>query len=203
MMLEMISGCVVPKNDLLSEQYDIQQQQDLFRFTANVHAHKIKEVFQHFITMQTEPLFFILELPTNGADEHCLRKSDTDPMHVDVYYIDGLDADQALTLLTRYGELLINDGISRFGFGVHDDSAELMLGKYNSLTLWTDRIERYQDFFAAHQIPRVEKCFCAWDTFTSGSPGKSMTITVAGKTVYDLPDDLKDQGIYFAERREE
>ncbi len=198
-MLEMVEGCKVPSSHLLSEQYEKRKG----AWIANVHAHKIKEVLRHFITMQTERLFFILELPASADDEQCLRKNDTSPMHRDVYYIDGLDAEHALELLTRYGDLLINDGISSFGFGVHDDTAEIMLGKYNVVTLLTDTMDRYEDFFEAHQIPLVENLFTAWDTFTAEAPGKCILIEDAGKNAFDLPNELKDQGIYLAEQREE
>ncbi len=198
-MLEMVEGCKVPSSHLLSEQYEKREN----TLIANVHAHKIKEVLRHFITMQTERLFFILELPASADDEQCLRKNDTSPMHRDVYYIDGLDAEHALELLTRYGDLLINDGISSFGFGVHDDTAEIMLGKYNVVTLLTDAMDRYKDFFEAHQIPLVENRLAAWDTFTAEAPGKCILIEDAGKNAFDLPNELKDWGIYLAEQREE
>lgn len=78
-----------------------------------------------------------------------------------------------------------------------------MLTKYNIITLWTDAPERYEDFFEPHQTPRVDRCFTAWDTFSPEIPGESLRIEVDGKTVYDLPGELKDWGIYLAEQREE
>jgi len=198
-VLEMVKGCKVSRNHLLSEQYEIQE----YALIANVHAHKMEEILQHFIAMQTQRLFFILELPVSADDEQRLRKNDTDPMHKNIYYIDGLDADHARMLLIRYGDLLINDGMSSFGFGAHDGTAEIMLGKYNIVTLWTNTMDQYKDFFDAHQIPLVENLFAAWDTFTPETPGKCMRIEVSGKSVFDLPDELKDWGIYLAEQREE
>lgn len=198
-MLEMIKGCYVPKAEQLCEQYEIKEN----HITANVNAGKIEEVFQHFICIQTAALFFILEIPMNEIEENKLRKSDTDPMHMEVYYIDGLDKETALVLLMRYSYLLINDGISRFGFGVQDNSAEIMLDKYNIMTVWSDGSSDYSDFFKAHDIPQTDKCVTAWDTFSYESAGVSEQIKVNGKTVYDLPDELKELGIYCAEIREE
>lgn len=198
-MLNMIRGCKVPNAARLSEQY----QQTENRFTANVSAEKIADVFAHFISVQSERLFFILELPANYDDEVRLRKYDSSPTHKDIYYIDGLTREQALTLLIRYGELLINDGISQFGFGVHDDSAELMKEKYNVLTLWTNGSGEYQDFFEPHDIPRTDDLITAWDTFSPETPGECERISVDGKDVFSLPDELSDWGIYLAEQREE
>lgn len=100
--------------------------------------------------------FFILELPSNENDEKNLRKKETDPMHKDIYYIDGLNSNEALLLLMRYGNLLINDGLSRFGFGAQDNTAEIMIGKYNVVTLWSNLIEKFDGFFETHNIKRTD-----------------------------------------------
>lgn len=180
------------------EQYEIKENY----ITANVNAGKIEEVFRHFITMQNEPLFFILEIPLNETKENKLRSSDNSPLHMEDYYIDDLDSERSQALLAKYSYLLINDGISRFGFGVHDSSAELMLDKYNVMILQYS-VGGYEDFFGAHNIPQTDKLITAWDTFSYESAGVSEQIKVNGKTVYDLPDELKELGIYRAEIREE
>ncbi len=198
-MLELTKGASVPQADKLSEQYEKGETTLL----ANVDASKIEEVFQHFICMQEDRLFFILELPANEQDERKLRKSDTDPMHKDIYYIDGLTDKQALVLLIRYGELLINDGISKFGFGVHNGTAEIMRDKYNVMTLWSNCLSKYDGFFEAHDIPLVEKCLTAWETFSDETPGECSRIEVNGLSVYDLPEKLKDWGIYFYKQVED
>lgn len=64
-MLELTKGAFVPQVDRLSEQY----QKGETSLLANVNASKIEEVFQHFICMQDDRLFFILELPANQKAE--------------------------------------------------------------------------------------------------------------------------------------
>ena len=78
---------------------------------ANVHAEKILEVFQHFIAIHDEPLFFILELPVSIDREKVIAKNIIKESHKDVYYIDGCSREECLALLIRYGDLLINDGL--------------------------------------------------------------------------------------------
>lgn len=198
-MLEMVLGCSVPRADLLFEQYDI----DGNYITANVNAGKIADVMRHFITMQDEHLFFILEIPTSADEEAKLRKSDASPLHTDVYYIDLLTADQALFLVKQYGDLLINDGMSEFGFGVCGSfSTEIMIHRYNIVSVYSKNLIPYADFFASHNIPQVEQCFTAWQTFSNDAPGQCSRIDRDGISVYDLPEKLKDWGIYFSERRE-
>lgn len=198
-MLELTKGASVPKASMLSEQYDRSET----LMTANIDSRRIKEVFQHFICMQENDLFFILELPVSSDVEAKLRKADTDPMHKDIYYMDFLSKEEALTILIRYGELLINDGISRFGYGVHDNNAEIMRDKYNVITLWSNCMEKYDGFFEEHGIPRVDKCFTAWDTFSSETPGTSSRIEIDGLSVYDLPEKLKEWGLYLYEQTED
>ncbi len=198
-MLEMVKGCVTPAPELLCEQYET----DGGTMTANVNAGKIESVFRDFINMQDERVFFILEIPTNEKIEKTLRKDNASPFHKDVYYIDGLEPRHAGVIMSRYGELLINDGMSSFGFGVHDGSAEIMLYQYNVVTLMSRTEGKYDGFFERHGIPPAEKCITAWDTFDYDNPGVCSTVNVNGVSVYDLPELLKDGGIYFAERREQ
>ena len=47
----------------------------------------------------------------------------------DVYYIDGCTQEECLVLLEKYGKLLVNDGMNRFGFGCHESGDEIMLDK--------------------------------------------------------------------------
>ncbi|QAT42434.1 hypothetical protein [Aminipila luticellarii] len=197
-MLKMIKGCKIYGLNKLQEHYEING----FTMRANVNADKIREVIQHFIFSQTSLLFFVLELPSNEIDEKRLRKCDYDSMHKDIYYIDGLSKEEILTLITNYGDLLINDGLSGFGFGSHDNTAEIMVDKYNVVTLWTHNMEKYDGFFEQHNINRTDKLVTAWDTFNDDTPGESFCFEVDGKNVFCLIDELKDWGIYFAKQRE-
>jgi hypothetical protein len=198
-MLNMKKGCVIFGAEQLQEQYAVNE----FVFTANVNTDKIEEVLQHFIISQSALLFFILELPSNEMDEKRLRKDNFAPLHKDIYYIDGLSKEEALALITNSGDLLINDGLCSFGFGCHDNAAEIMVGKYNVVTIWTKVIEKFDGFFEKHNIHRTDQLTTAWDTFNAANPGESFLYEVDGKNVYSLLEELKAWGIYFAEQREE
>lgn len=141
-------------------------------------------------------------LPASLYDERKLRKDDTLPMHKDINYIDGLNCENAFDPLDKYGGILINDGLSSLGFGVHDNSVEIMGGKYNVVTLWPNKMEKYRVFFVAHNIYHSDNITTAWDTFTDDTPSECFLHELNGKNVYSLKDDLKDWGIYFAEQRE-
>ena len=170
---------------------------------ANVHAEKILEVFQHFIVIHDEPLFFILELPVSIDREKVIAKNIIKESHKNVYYIDGCSREECLALLIRYGDLLINDGLSQFGFGGHKSHDEIMLDSYNVVTIYSKELSIFNDFFEPHDIQFVEELVTAWKTFSKTSPGISEIYESNGKTVYDLPEELAEWGIYLAETRTE
>lgn len=197
--LKLKAGCRVFLSDNLYEGYEVGENY----ITANVGIDKIKDVMQHFIVMHKEPLFFILELPANQKDETETAPGVVNAFHKDIYYIDGCSQEEALTIMSRVGDLLFNDGLSSFGYGGHESGNEIMFGKYNVLTISSEDIGQYNDFFDVHEIPRVDSLITAWNTFSKEHPGVSEKYTICGKSVYDIPEQFKEWGIYLAEQREE
>ena len=199
-MLNLVKGHRVSLVENLFESFTKLTEHHL---TANVHAEKILEVFQHFIVIHDEPLFFILELPVSIDREKVIAKNIIKESHKDVYYIDGCSREECLVLLIRYGDLLINDGLSKFGFGGHQSHDEIMLDSYNVVTIYSTELSKFNDFFEPHNIQFVEELVTAWKTFSKTSPGISEIYECNGKTVYDLPEELAEWGIYLAETRTE
>ncbi len=198
-MLKLRKGSKVALAEQLSEGYSYKEPY----FTANVNEDKIEMLLEHFIAIHDEPIFFILELPSNRNDEKEIRPGVVEAFHKDVYYIDGCTREEALVILNRVSKLMINDGLCSFGFGCHYSNDEIMVGKYNVVSVYTHNKSRFDGFFEEHNITFVENLVTAWDTFTPEFPGKSSRIDTDGKSVFDIPDMFKDWGIYFAERRED
>ena len=199
-MLNLVKGHQVSLVENLFESFTKLTEHHLM---ANVHAEKILEVLQHFIVIHDEPLFFILELPVSIDREKVIAKNIIKESHKDVYYIDGCSREECLALLIRYGDLLINDGLSQFGFGGHKSHDEIMLDSYNIVTIYSKELSKFNDFFEPHNIQFVEELVTAWKTFSKTSPGISEIYESNGKTVYDLPEELAEWGIYLAETRTE
>lgn len=197
-MLILRKGCQVPFPEMLVEGCEYNTP----CFTANVNADKIKPILEHYIAIQNGLLFFILELPSNQADETEIHPGKVAAFHKDIYYIDGCTQEQCLILLEKIVNLMINDGSCAFGFGCHQTQDEIMVGKYNVISLFTHQEDVYAGFFEKHGIYRTEKLLTAWDTFSQGFPGRSVRVDTDNKSVYDIPEMLADWGIYFAERRE-
>ena len=199
-MLNLVKGHQVSLVENLFESFTKLTEHHLM---ANVHAEKILEIFQHFIVIHDEPLFFILELPVSIDREKVIAKNIIKESHKDVYYIDGCSREECLALLIRYGDLLVNDGLSKFGFGGHKSHDEIMLDSYNVVTIYSKELSKFNDFFEPHNIQFVEELVTAWKTFSKTSPGISEIYESNGKTVYDLPEELAEWGIYLAETRTE
>ena len=197
-MLNLVKGHQVSLVENLFESFTKLTEHHLM---ANVHSEKILEVFQHFIAIHDEPLFFILELPVSIDREKVIAKNIIKESHKDVYYIDGCSREECLALLIRYGDLLVNDGLSKFGFGGHKSHDEIMLDSYNVVTIYSKELSKFNDFFEPHDIQFVEELVTAWKTFSKTSPGISEIYESNGKTVYDLPTELSEWGIYLAETR--
>ena len=199
-MLNLVKGHRVSLVENLFESFTKLTEHHLM---ANVHAEKILEIFQHFIVIHDEPLFFILELPVSIDREKVIAKNIIKESHKDVYYIDGCSREECLALLIRYGDLLVNDGLSKFGFGGHKSHDEIMLDSYNVVTIYSKELSKFNDFFEPHNIQFVEELVTACETFSETSPGISEIYESNGKTVYDLPEELAEWGIYLAETRTE
>lgn len=198
-MLKMRKGSIVPFPEKLSEGY-------IYRdpvFFANVDADKIEALLEHFILLHNEPLFFILELPCEQIDEQEFAPGKVEAFHRDVYYIDGCSQEKALDLLHRTAAILINDGLCFFGFGCHLSHDEIMVEKYNVLTVWANNKDTYAGFFEKHNIYPQDQFVTAWETFTQEAPGESFRVDTDGKSIYDIPQMLQSFGIYRAERRQE
>lgn len=198
-MLNLRNGSKVPFPEKLSEGYEYNKP----CFTANVGADKLEAIMRHFITLHNEPLFFILELPTRQENETEVRPGVVEALHKDAYYIDGCTQEDALAILRETADLMINDGMCAFGFGCHQSHDEIMVGKYNVVTVYAQDKAVYDGFFEEHGIALTENLVTAWDTFSQEYPGESSIVDTDGKSVYDIPEILKERGIFFAERRQD
>lgn len=195
-MLEIKPCCKVPFPEKLFEEYETKET----AIYANVNATKVLSMMQRFISMRQEPLFLILELPCQNYDgiraEKILTNTSDD---YDVYFIDGLNTEQAANILDSLGSFLIKDGMNTFGIGGHHSQEEILFGKYNVMTLYTRDPESYSDFMNSFGIRKTDRLVTAWDTFDPEHPGECVCYISpkTGKTIYDIPEMYKEYGMYL------
>ena len=142
-MLNMVKGCRINDPSILYEGYERIES----GFVSNVNADKILSLFESFVLLHDEYCFLIIEVPTNAKEETALTSDGTQPLHKDVYYLDGLTPERVVEFLQVFGEWLVHDGLSSFGLGIHSGANEIILGKYNVVTVYTKTPEKYSNFF--------------------------------------------------------
>lgn len=201
-MIELKKCCKVPFPEKLFEKYEVQED----AIQANVSTSKIIDIMKHFAHMRNEPMFFILEIPCkqyDGITESKMLAGENDDY--DVYFIDGLNEKQVDNCLDSLGNFLTKDGMNTFGIGGHESHEEILFGKYNVMTIYTKSPDRYREVMSSFGIEITESLITAWDTFDSAHPGEcSLYVSEkTGKTIYDIPEDYKEFGMYLYEARKE
>lgn len=200
-MLKMIAGAHIPTPERLTPSYMLSDGY----LTANVNADDILPLINSFIDLHEGPFFLILETPSSLQDESPDDKGNIEQLHKDVYYLDGMSAPFIHEILSIVGPVLVGDGLTQVGVGVHNGNAEIMTEKYNvvSIFLGSSSAEPYQGLMRRYSIPQLPTITTAWSLFSPSSPGESVAIELEGHTAADAIDVLKSIGLYFAEQREE
>jgi hypothetical protein len=192
----------VPFPEKLFEKYEVQEN----AIYANVNASKIIDVMKRFVEMHNESMFFILEIPCKEddgiTDSKTLINANDD---YDVYFIDGLDKEHINQCLDALGDFLTKDGMNTFGIGGHESHEEILFGKYNVVTIYTNSADEYSELLSSFGIEKTASLVTAWDTFDESHPGEcSLYVSEkTGKTIYDIPDAYKECGMYLYEGRKE
>jgi hypothetical protein len=195
-------GVEVPNLSGIEEAYSVKLVPEGYHvFTINVSAEKIPTTFRRLASEVAEPAFFLFELPTHHDVEEQLRKSQSDPFHRDVYYLDGLTWPVAEDIFASYEFLLTHDGEANFGYGSHGGHDEVLVGAYKIFYVYADNSEKYHSALREFGYPEVPQVRTVWDNFTQQSPGRRNVLTKATPTIWQMADQLEEKGLYLAERR--
>lgn len=181
--------------ELIKESYAIEGDMILI----NLDADHYKDVMLELCLKLPEPVFFVFEIPCNELKEKELRKSNSDSFHKEVCYIDGLYNDTIKTFFESFGDVLINDGLSSFGFSSHNYEIEIMKDGYNCLRVYAKNKNNFINILNENNIPIVENIVLVSDILSSNNPGYCERFTDEdGKTIFDLADFLtKNCGMYI------
>ncbi len=188
-------GITIPFPERLAEGYEIRPR------TNRVDAFRLADVFRDLVQLVPEPGFLVLEKLCNEVIEMELRKTDEDPFHRDVYFLDGLDRSRFLGIFTEYADLLVHDGFVHFGFGSHDTSqfSEVFVGDFKVISIFVDEPSSFENKLAEWGIPRFEKLLTARDTFTEDNPGYKNRWSRGDFDIYAMMEILiRQHGLYHA-----
>lgn len=202
-MFNLVKGVSVSNLQDIYECYSIDINDKYTSICINVSAENIENLFKRLCSCVRTPGFFVLEVPTNANVEADIRKNNMDSFHNDVYYLDGGSYSDLLNLFDKYKELLINDGFIKFGFGSHKGYDEVFVVDYKIFQIYTDEPEKYFVILNEIGVNENKNYKNVWDNFSKKTPGVVKAYEIEGFSVYDMIDELKKMGLYFAERRAE
>ncbi len=199
---QLVNGVYIKNLDGIYESYMIEDKGEFYLFTINVSAENFQLFLKRVCAEINTPGFLVLEVPTNRQEEQKLRNKESDPFHSDVYYLDGGSNADFDNLLNSYGELLINDGVSNFGFGSHNGYDEIFVQEYKIINIFTNEPNKYEAILEALNIEKQNQIKTIWDNICPESPGQISTINIKNENIYDVIENLKNVGMYFHDRRE-
>ena len=137
-------------------------------------------------------------IPCDETKEQKLRKTNQVPFHKDVCYIDGLPRDAINDFFEMFGDVLVNDGLSTFGFSSHEVQVEVMKDKYNCLRIYAENKEPFVRVLEEESVPFVECIVLTSDILAQENPGICERYEDEhGRTVFDIATFLKEKcGLY-------
>lgn len=204
-MFNLINGAKSNENIALKEEYEINGNW----IYANISAENIRKIIEKFVETEKGNRFCLfIETPANISDENVIGMDDEgfyqlDGKHMDVYYLDNITDEYVVYLLDKFGDILINDGLSHFGI-LSQSGREFGKYKYNVIKAYTrDDLLPLIKVFNSFEIPETDNLVTAWNYFSQDNPGESELYKKDGKTIYDVVDELKEIGLYKYEQREE
>lgn len=170
--------------------------------TALLSAEKLAPFISDVTEAMEEPIFFFIELPCSEDEERELRRSPSDNFHYRLYYLDNCTKPVIRAILKTYGDLLISDGLCRFGFGGNESGDEIYVQTYKVTSVFCGgvlRADTVGGLLEKRGAKRTEKLLTPWDILSPSNPGTCARVENDGMTVFDLPELLADAGMYFAE----
>ncbi|MDY4190655.1 MAG: hypothetical protein SOX72_00350 [Oscillospiraceae bacterium] len=169
-------------------------------FTVSLTAPRQEELLRRFCRGLREPAYFTLELPV--IEGEALPRGQERLLY-DVYYLDGCTRPVLDALLDRYAELLCSDGLVRFGFASHEERDEIYVSDYKVIQVYTAAPGRTREILKGMGVPFKEDLRTLWDAVDEQHPAELSLVEAEEEWIFDIPENLKDAGMYLSGRREE
>ncbi|MDE6149059.1 MAG: hypothetical protein K2F81_03055 [Ruminococcus sp.] len=198
MAFKLVQGVDADNIENVHSAYSIDENGIYSVLSAEIYEEAVSKLVEKLV----EPVFFFLEIPCSAEEEKILRKSKSDPYHYNIYYLDNCTIPVADAIMKRYGELLVNDGVCRFGFGSHNNEEEIYCKSYQTVSVYGN-IKKFKAVLDEMNIPCEAEIKTIWDVLSSENTGTCSTVEINGETVNDIAVNLKLEGMYLADTVEE
>lgn len=192
-MFQTAPGVTIPFPDKIQEQFQVYEGKSIY---ANISFEKLKPILTEFYHNLPEPLFFVLQLPLSIHEERKLKDSNT--FHQEVCYLDGQTKSQIDDIIEKYGQILLEDGMSQFAVASHVNNEEIFIQKYKLTAFYSSSPRRFNPFLQRYGLTETDNLITVWNTFSQETPGECRRVSINGFDVYDVAEQLKKQGLYRA-----
>lgn len=192
-MFQTAPGVTIPFPDKIQEQFQVYEGKSIY---ANISFEKLKPILTEFYHSLPEPLFFVLQLPLSIHEERKLKDSNT--FHQEVCYLDGQTKSQIDDIIEKYGQILLEDGMSQFAVASHVNNEEIFIQKYKLTAFYSSSPRRFIPFLQRYGLTETDNLITVWNTFSQETPGECRRVSINGFYVYDVAEQLKKQGLYRA-----
>lgn len=192
-MFQTAPGVTIPFPDKIQEQFQVYEGKSIY---ANISFEKLKPILTEFYHNLLEPLFFVLQLPLSIHEERKLKDSNT--FHQEVCYLDGQTKSQIDDIIEKYGQILLEDGMSQFAVASHVNNEEIFIQKYKLTAFYSSSPRRFIPFLQRYGLTETDNLITLWNTFSQETPGECRRVSINGFDVYDVAEQLKKQGLYRA-----
>lgn len=191
------SGVSVPFPEKITEGYKAFEP----GFECNVSFEKLQPLLTDFYVGLEEPLVLILHTPLPTHEE--AQQSGSGRLHEQVHYMKGCTKNQISMIMQAYGEIILNDGMSRFGIASEVSRDEIFIAKYKIVYIFSKSIDKYVPLMHKYGLEETDTLVTAWDTFSKQAPGICRRVNINGDDIYSIRDKLLNHGMYKGEIREE
>ncbi len=161
-----------------------------------ISAERIKSIIKKVVKLVKKPYFFI-EVPCTDAQESELSKKGENGFHMQLYNLE-VTHNVANAILERYGDLLINDGVTNFGFGSLETETEIYAMPFQTIMLYNKNdTSGFEKILKQDNITELKPNeFITIDSLLSkNNPADRVMVELNGETVFDVIENLKEVGL--------
>ncbi len=161
-----------------------------------VSAERIKAIFKRAVKLVKKPYFFI-EVPCTDAQESELLNKGESGAHMQLYNLE-VTQEVANAILERYGDLLINDGVTNFGFGSLETETEIYAMPFQTIMLYNKNdTSSFEKILKQDNITELkpEKFITIDSLLSKNNPADRVMVEFNGETVFDVIENLKEVGL--------
>lgn len=159
-------------------------------------AEKIKSIVKKAVKLIKKPYFF-LEIPCTDAQEAELSKKGDNATHMQLFNLE-VTHNVADAILDRYGDLLINDGVTNFGFCSLETETEIYVMPFQNIMLYNENdTSAFENLLRKNNIPEAkpEQYITVDSLLSKDNPADRVLVEFNGETVFDMVENLKEVGL--------